>query len=285
MKSMILGYLRRYPADLVDAWSSGTGMAGVTGSTLYLLAVVLGLTDQQTFFILCPTVGLYVIYYFMMLVEPKTLEQDDLLIVSEESYQIDEILLRPEYDDVLSQEFTIQDELTSETKLQRYWRCTRLVSFLMTQLCLVYFFEYVSIIGAADKSNPTNSPVWFVRHAYEILSFCYQIGVLISRSSLKFVQIQRIEVITILQCINFILWLLQAKFKFINIWVQFGLMMYVGLLGGASYVNIFYRLLHDNIPERDRELCINLVAMATTAGITLASLFTLVVDATFLKHS
>lgn len=34
---------------------------------------------------------------------------------------------------------------------------------------------------------------------------------------------------------------------------QLPLMVFVGLLGGASYVNIFYNLLHDEIyPEADR---------------------------------
>lgn len=56
-------------------------------------------------------------------------------------------------------------------------------------------------------------------------------------------------------------------------------------LQGASYVNIYYLLLHTNkIPEKDREFCINLTPMAVTAGITGASLFVLAMDNTFLKH-
>jgi hypothetical protein len=53
---------------------------------------------------------------------------------------------------------------------------------------------------------------------------------------------------------------------------------------GASYVNIFYQLLHTpRLPEKDREFSINLAAMSVTAGITLSSIFILVVDNTFLK--
>ncbi len=33
---MILGYLKDFPSELVGAWSSGTGAAGVGGSGLYL---------------------------------------------------------------------------------------------------------------------------------------------------------------------------------------------------------------------------------------------------------
>lgn len=44
-------------------------------------------------------------------------------------------------------------------------------------------------------------------------------------------------------------------------------MIYVGLLGGASYVNIFYILLNDDkYPEKDRELCINIAALFITVG-------------------
>ena len=44
-------------------------------------------------------------------------------------------------------------------------------------------------------------------------------------------------------------------------------MIYVGLLGGASYVNIFYILLNNSkYPEKDRELCINIAALFITVG-------------------
>lgn len=44
-------------------------------------------------------------------------------------------------------------------------------------------------------------------------------------------------------------------------------MIYVGLLGGASYVNIFYLLLNDDkYPTNDRELCINIAALFITVG-------------------
>ena len=82
---------------------------------------------------------------------------------------------------------------------------------------------------------------------------------------------------------------------------QLPLMVFVGLLGGASYVNIFYNLLNDDdypdevcwewlLPlvihtrglEQDRELIINMAAIMINVGIMSASVFTLVMDATFL---
>jgi hypothetical protein len=56
------------------------------------------------------------------------------------------------------------------------------------------------------------------------------------------------------------------------------------LLPGASYVNIYYQLLHsDTIPERDREFCVNLAALCVTGGITLSSIFIIMMDNTFLQ--
>ena len=57
------------------------------------------------------------------------------------------------------------------------------------------------------------------------------------------------------------------QYKFMPVAILPSLMVFVGLLGGASYVNIFYLLLHDDqYPEKDRELCINITALFITFG-------------------
>ena len=48
-ESVILGYLKFYPTALTGAWSSGTGMAGIGGSALYLLLAFLGLSNTAIF--------------------------------------------------------------------------------------------------------------------------------------------------------------------------------------------------------------------------------------------
>ena len=69
------------------------------------------------------------------------------------------------------------------------------------QLMLVYFLEYVILPGCAAKVNPESeaSKVWAVKHAYVVLSFCYQFGVLISRSSLSVLRISWVELLSALQ--------------------------------------------------------------------------------------
>ena len=76
----------------------------------------------------------------------------------------------------------------------------------------------------------------------------------------------------------------RAQYRFVTVWVQFPLMVFVGLLGGASYVNCFYWVLHDKkIQDYHRDLCMNLCSFCTNTGILMASLFDLFMDHTFLS--
>ena len=84
--------------------------------------------------------------------------------------------------------------------------------FLISNLMLVYFFEYVIITSFADtiarKVKITHDSLidihdlerknFYVSAFYVILNVCYQIGVFISRSSLRFVKVKRIDVLTTL---------------------------------------------------------------------------------------
>ena len=57
------------------------------------------------------------------------------------------------------------------------------------------------------------------------------------------------------------------------------MMVYVGLLGGAMYVNAFALVVDDPaIPAVDKELAINFVAIFVNVGITVASLFEILLD-------
>ena len=152
----------------------------------------------------------------------------------------------------------------------RAWRCTRVVAWAGFNLFMVYFAEYVVSVGCAAKANPASfdtSSSWFERNAYAVLAFCYQIGVMCSRSSLSIIRVRRFGLLTVLQLINLVLWLLQAGYHVVGVWVQFAAMIYVGLIGGAMYVNVFAELVEDpKIEERDRELCINIASIFNNIG-------------------
>lgn len=278
-ESILLGFMKGYPAEVVGGWSSGTGMAGVAGSLLYLGFVALGMNNEEVFLSLIPFAVVYFATYALVLSPPAfktgaSSSEGEALLSGGSSLSA----VQAEYVDV-----------KQESSLARILRCTKVVWWVSLQLAAVYFFEYVASTGAADRAEKIGKKAnneWVARNAYAILAFCYQFGVLISRSSLYFIQLKRFEILTSLQGINFLLWLAQDYWHFMNIWVQFGAMLYVGLLGGAAYVNVFYQLLNDeSIQENDRELCVNIAAIAINVGITLSSVFTLIMDETIFKEN
>eukprot|EP01137_Pigoraptor_chileana_P016611 Opistho-2@73630 len=368
-ESVVLGYLKLFPPELVNGWSSGTGMAGVGGAGLYLAYNGAGLSDKVSFLLTLPFIALYLIGFFIVIKIPadssygstdkkgEPTERTRLLgtegvdahLAESASTSVESVTVKvgrgqssadasrvpllgdsydPYQDDgaiavddgvaapttapqatqtpyqketgsielaagvVETEEIAATESLetSDETTVQRYIRCIKLGGWLSFNLAAVYFFEYVVSGGCAAKvitEDEKNSGDWWRRHAYEIFSLCYQIGVFISRSSLQLFKIERVEILTVLQGINFAFWVAEARYKFIpaqyDVWILFPLMIYVGLLGGASYVNVFYLLLNkEDIPQKDRELCINLSAIAINFGITFGCAYILLQDNTYL---
>ncbi|EFA84092.1 Succinyl-diaminopimelate desuccinylase [Heterostelium album PN500] len=286
-----------FPSDLVNGWSSGTGVAGVCGSLFYiLLSGVAGLSNPTIFYIILPTTLVYGALFFLGLKvpggTPGQQHSEYTPLREDETTAKEEVVNISQGDKLSNIEVAPECEIKPvrgppcETKQERYIRCAKLVWFNSVNLMLVYFFEYVASVGGADLAVKSIKGNWFQENSYAILSFCYQFGVLLSRSSLQLFKIKRIGIITILQGLNMALWLIQGRYKMIDsVWILFALMVYCGLLGGASYVNVFYLILHDKkIPDEDREVCINYAALLVTFGITMASVFILIMNHTFMKN-
>eukprot|EP01029_Cantina_marsupialis_P009283 TRINITY_DN2166_c0_g1_i2.p1 TRINITY_DN2166_c0_g1~~TRINITY_DN2166_c0_g1_i2.p1 ORF type:complete len:330 (-),score=93.39 TRINITY_DN2166_c0_g1_i2:438-1427(-) len=276
-ESVLLGFLRKYPPSITGAWSSGTGVAGVGGSGIYMVLHALDFKDEIIFLLLIPTAFVYYATFTLMLIKPdnvpKSPQTDRLIDEDEKSHNSnDRSSLLPK----------------SESPKDRIIRCTKLVLSPSIQLALVYFFEYCISVGFAAKSageHSDKSHDFWIKNSYTILSFTYQAGVLVSRSSLSFCRVKEIKWLTLLQMANFFFWFFIAKFQIVGMFVQIPLMFFVGLMGGAMYVNVFALLVDDpNIPEADRELSINLVTLWITVGITMSSLTEIGMDETILKH-
>ena len=313
-ESVILGYLKTFPPEIVGGWSAGTGLAGVFGSALYL-GLQLAFSNRAIFLASACTVVVYWLAFGVIVRRPTSLLGSSLN--SSEWLKEDGAKLVPKGDGVAAPPSTDQkrglldnvvrdadedaveeqaraddaavlrlvgavDEdgdglLEGETRWSRILRIWKLVNWLSWQMGLVYYAEYVISQGAASMANPSavvdapDADFWH-KNAYPILSFCYQGGVLISRSSLSHVKITGVHWLTVLQFVNLVLWLLQAQYHVVGVWVQFPAMFWVGLLGGASYVNVFYLLLQGNLftNRTDRELGVNLASLYITMGIVLA---------------
>ena len=313
-ESVLLGYLKAFAPELSGAWSSGTGMAGVGGSLFYLaLFSGAALSNEIIFMLLLPTA---ILYWFAFVYVEKTAtkseglgddgDNDDdenamysVLATSDQdmSLQNKSLISRDVADSsgemsVEYQSGTYENDITAvdreeESTFRRTVRVLKGCGWLATQLLLVYFFEYVVSVGFAAIANKKQKHKnWFHDNSYELLAFCYQFGVLISRSSISFIKIRQVEILTFLQGCNFVIWLLHSFYFFIPLEAQFPLMIFCGLLGGAMYVNVFYILLETNVvPSLDRELAINLTAIFINIGIVMASGFMIYMDKTFLKDA
>jgi hypothetical protein len=170
-------------------------------------------------------------------------------------------------------------------------RILKNVGFFMGNLCLVYFLEYVclssfsyQIVEKLKDKYPerVKSNDWILINGYVIFSFSYQIGVFLSRSSLSLIKIKRVEIVTILQTINFVFFLLNLIFLFVeNLWICFGLMIWVGLMAGCSYVNVMYQILESPLLQaNEKELALTITTVGNDLGILLASITSTVLGAT-----
>ncbi|XP_015259414.1 PREDICTED: battenin [Cyprinodon variegatus] len=84
---------------------------------------------------------------------------------------------------------------------------------------------------------------FFLSHAeqYRWYQTLYQVGVLVSRSSLRCFKFRRVWIFSLLQMLNLVFLLFAVRFQFLpSAWIVFALILYEGLLGGAAYVNTFH---------------------------------------------
>jgi len=160
-----------------------------------------------------------------------------------------------------------------------WWFCFNLGS--------VYFLEYVCTTGFADKATTEQSEESndVDKNAFIILQLCYQVGVYISRSSLSLIKIKKIWVLTLLQFVNCIGWGFIAYYQLSSLPVLFIFMIWVGLMGGASYVNTLYQTLSStDIGKGEKEVGINIISMCCDSGVMSSALVVLLLDNTLYKN-
>ena len=83
-------------------------------------------------------------------------------------------------------------------------------------------------------------------------------GLFISRSSLSFIQIKKVWILTTLQFINFVLCFLNAKYMFVeNLKFLCPLYAWGGIIGGAIYVNVLHNILElKTLKKSEKEIAI-----------------------------
>ena len=289
-ESVVLAYLKHFPPSMLSAWGAGTGGSGVTGTLAFLLLHgVLGLENRVVYVLIAPACLIYIAAFNYVQTTANIDPKLDAIRTPNTTVDTSTVLLTEE--SALSQSAAIagddaaEAEPSSDGRGGERWSTRwshalvigRHVSSVALQLALVYLFEFVTLVGLASQANPqSDGSGWWYDNAYEVLSFCYQLGVLISRSSISVVHfdMHQLPWLTVLQAINAVIWTVQAWRGLMPLWLQFVHMLFVGLLGGAMYVNVFFVLNRDSRLRagKDRELAINLVTAAYNVGLVGASI-------------
>ena len=61
-------------------------------------------------------------------------------------------------------------------------------------------------------------------------------------------------------------------------------MIWVGLMGGSSYVNVMYNILESpKLHKKEKELAMTLTTVSNDIGVLIASLLALLLDSTYFK--
>ncbi|XP_011501961.1 PREDICTED: battenin [Ceratosolen solmsi marchali] len=244
----LLSYSHRYTKNVISTWSSGTGGAGIIGALSYAgLRFFLSSADALLLMLVVPVIQALVFWLVMTHPEPTlTLVTDNGGVGSQE-----QIIEAPK--------MTLGQKLRLVPKLSKY----------MVPLGLVYLFEYFINQGLYELIEFREISLTHCDQ-YRWLQVDYQIGVFISRSSVNFISIKKIWIMSVLQLLNVILLTFETIYYYIpNIWIVFGLVLWEGLLGGAAYVNTFYRMTKE-IPWEQREASLGIASMADSIGIALA---------------
>ncbi|XP_059160548.1 battenin-like [Physella acuta] len=237
-----------YNRNVVSMWSSGTGGAGVFGALVYAGFTSAGLSPRNSLLIMIVIPVLMMISYFAILTKSVQKEKkvDDSTLLLEEEKQKKVAL-------------SFKQKLKLIPSLFKY----------MIPLTLVYFGEYFINQGLHELLYFNGQ--WLSKsEQYRWYQVDYQIGVFISRSSVNLIHIKALWVLPILQFVNLALLTCQVFYRFIpNIWIVFVIVLWEGLLGGAAYVNTFFRMTNE-VPADKREYCIGVACLGDSVGIALA---------------
>ena len=179
---------------MISAWSSGTGAAGVVGAGSYALLTAAGLRPQLTVLVmLCVPCGLALAFW--RLLEPSSAPDTDT------TTEYTALAQSEVHDESSASDQEFQEATNPGRQLSLQDKADVVKGLLlkyMLPLGAVYFSEYLINQGLFELLY---FPGVSLSHAqqYRWYQLTYQLGVLVSRSSLLCLSISRIYVLSILQ--------------------------------------------------------------------------------------
>lgn len=249
----LLSYTAHFDRGVVSAWSSGTGGAGVFGALSYAGFTSAGLSPRHTVLIMHLIPVTFATSFWCILETPENIyEREPLLDAARTGSDTST-------DNQPSHPLTFKMKLQIIKSLQKF----------MLPLFFVYFAEYFINQGLQELIYWNG--IWLTpAEQYRWYQVDYQIGVFISRSSVNIFPIRNIWLLALLQNVNLVVMVCEAYFHFLpSVWIMFIIILYEGLLGGACYVNAFYRISKE-VKSGYKEFAMGVASMADSCGIALA---------------
>uniref|UniRef100_A0A087YNU4 Battenin n=1 Tax=Poecilia formosa TaxID=48698 RepID=A0A087YNU4_POEFO len=242
--------------NVLEGWGSGTGAAGVAGSLLYAGLIQAHLSPRTTLLIMLIVPFAMLASYFFLLVPEPSLPQWSSLI-------LDKISKSP-----ISGTVT-EDRTMGPVTLQEKLAVTKGLLPFVIPLGLVYFAEYFINQGLMELLFFHNSSLSHAEQ-YRWYQTLYQVGVFVSRSSLRLKKFRKTCIFSLLQMVNAVFLIFAVLFQFLpSIWIVFGIILYEGLLGGVAYVNTFH-FISKETESRYREFAMATSSVGDSLGIALA---------------
>lgn len=275
-----------YHRNVVSSWSSGTGAAGIVGATWYLaftawFTFIPNASRPFVAMIACSGMPLLMAFAYFVLMSPATkaakinlgavINADDVSTTSDSLLEHNQMHGLVDLDGN-SLEASPIEPMPEDRPLTMRERAKMIPTLLwyILPLMLVYFGEY-TINQGVDPAL-----VWpgtkIACQEYRYYQFLYQGGVFLSRSSVNLFRIKNIWWLPLLQILNLNVLTLQAIYNFIPYyWIVFLITIFEGLLGGATYVNVYYALSTET-SGIVREYSMSMTSVSDSIGISLSAL-------------
>jgi len=249
-----LAFFKAFPPSVLGAWGAGTGIAGVSGTGVYLLLRALNVSNTTIFLMLLPTTVLY--YFAFQYLYGRAKECG----------------------------FAIESARTNSEPVQlsisSVMNSFRHSSNIIFNFAAVYFIEYTIFPGLVDRDTlcPLDDS-FLASHAFTFMAAGSAIGVTFSRSSISYFQTDRIWIFTMVMLGSLCLWAYESQthtilhlFGHTGYFVLIAWAAFNGLVGGACYVNAMYAFnTRPGIPDDVRELSINIAFVLSNTGVAIAT--------------
>lgn len=281
-----LGVYRKHPPDVLSTWGAGTGIAGIAGPFCYIFLVnAFGFTPGNVATTMTFTLPIYGLIFHTM---PKSSD------VAHAGNPGAAIASSTGVGGGASEALMVNRDTASEAMtLDNFRLVSTCCSGILANMVSVYALEYMVTSGFMERALfCPNSSSWVAdpRNSVPLFWALYNVGVTLSRASVALFRVRRVWILSLLQLVNMLIWGVEAK-KQLHMetsgslpYALLGLhMIFVGFMGGACYANCMYLFnTSGRIPDRLRELGINVGFFMSNCGILFATGIAAVLDHTLL---